>query len=72
MSRRPWGKQGSEEELHNAFEAFDKTGNGYLSAAEMRHYLTHMGEPLTDEELDKMFSKIPKDGDGNIPFEGKL
>ena len=71
MSRRPWGKQGSEEELTNAFQAFDNSGTGYISAAVMRHYLTQMGEALTDEELDQMFKHIPQDGDGNIPFDGK-
>jgi len=68
MSRRPWGIQGSEAELKEAFSSFDKTGEGYVSAAEVRRMLTTMGEALTDEELDQMMLQIPKDGDGMIPY----
>ncbi len=71
MSRRPWGKQGSHEELRDAFESFDNEGFGFISAAELRYMLTNNGEALTDEELDQMLSRIPSDGDGNIPLEGE-
>ena len=30
----------SEEELKEAFRVFDKDGNGFISAAELRHIMT--------------------------------
>jgi len=39
----------SEEELKEAFRVFDKDGNGFISAAELRHIMTNLGEKLTDE-----------------------
>jgi Ca2+-binding EF-hand superfamily protein len=30
---------------------FDKDGNGFISAAELRHIMTNLGEKLTDEEV---------------------
>ena len=33
---------------------FDKDGNGFISAAELRHVMTNLGEKLTDEEVDEM------------------
>lgn len=33
---------------------FDKDGNGFISAAELRHIMTNLGEKLTDEEVDEM------------------
>ena len=30
---------------------FDKDGNGFISAAELRHVMTNLGEKLTDEEV---------------------
>merc|ERR1712060_688546 len=44
----------SEEELKEAFRVFDKDGNGFISAAELRHIMTNLGEKLTDEEVDEM------------------
>ncbi|KAJ8308440.1 hypothetical protein KUTeg_013314 [Tegillarca granosa] len=68
----------SEEELREAFKVFDKDGNGFISAAELRHVMTNLGEKLTDEEVDEMireadldefrdaFFMFDKDGDGRI------
>ena len=41
----------SEEEIREAFRVFDKDGNGFISAAELRHVMTNLGEKLTDEEV---------------------
>ena len=43
---------------------FDKDGNGYISAAELRHVMTNLGEKLTDEEVDEMIREADIDGDG--------
>ena len=32
---------------------FDKDGNGFISAAELRHVMTNLGEKLTDEEVNR-------------------
>lgn len=31
-----------------------KDGNGFISAAELRHVMTNLGEKLTDDEVDEM------------------
>jgi calmodulin len=43
----------SEEEILEAFKVFDKDGNGFISAAELRHIMMNLGEKLTDEEVDE-------------------
>merc|ERR1712153_124311 len=59
----------TEEELIEAFKVFDKDGNGFISAAELRHVMTHLGEKLTDEEVDEMIREADVDGDGQINYE---
>ena len=62
----------AEEEIKEAFRLFDKDGNGFISAAELRHVMTSIGEKLTDEEVDEMLREADMDGEGMVNYEGKL
>ncbi|KAJ0260597.1 Calmodulin-1 [Hirschfeldia incana] len=59
----------SEEELKEAFKVFDKDQNGFISAAELGHVMTNLGEKLTDEEVEEMVREADVDGDGQINYE---
>ncbi len=50
-------------------QVFDKDGNGFISAAELRHIMTNLGEKLTDEEVDEMIREADVDGDGQINYD---
>ena len=50
---------------------FDKDNNGYISAAELRHVMTNLGEKLTDEEVEEMIKEADTDGDGQVNYDGK-
>lgn len=56
----------SEEEIQQAFQVFDRDNNGFISAAELRHVMTSIGEKLTDDEVDAMIRDADQDGDGRI------
>jgi calmodulin len=56
-------------EFKEAFSLFDKDGNGFISAAELRHVMTNLGEKLTDEEVDEMIREADIDGDGQVNYE---
>lgn len=56
----------SEEEIREAFKVFDRDNNGFISAAELRHVMTSIGEKLTDDEVDEMIREADQDGDGRI------
>ncbi|KAL2308873.1 hypothetical protein Nmel_005043, partial [Mimus melanotis] len=59
----------SEEEIREAFRVFDKDGNGYISAAELRHVMTNLGEKLTDDEVDEMIREADCNNDGQVNYE---
>ncbi|CAB1331101.1 unnamed protein product [Coregonus sp. 'balchen'] len=72
MMARKMKDTDSEEEIREAFRVFDKDGNGYISAAELRHVMTNLGEKLTDEEVDEMIREADIDGDGQVNYEEVL
>ena len=61
----------TEDEMKEAFRVFDKEGNGFISAAEMRHIMMNLGEKLTEDEVDEMVHEGDIDGDGQINYEGE-
>jgi len=69
MMARKMKETDSEEEILEAFKVFDKDGNGFISAAELRDIMTNLGEKLTDEEVDEMIREADVDGDGKINYE---
>ena len=58
----------TEEDIIEAFRVFDKDGAGTISAAELRHVMTNLGEKLTDEEVDEMIREADVHGDGVIDY----
>lgn len=66
MMARKMKDTDSEEEIREAFKVFDRDNNGFISAAELRHVMTSIGEKLTDEEVDEMIREADQDGDGRI------
>ena len=50
---------------------FDKDGDGFIDAAELRHLLTNLGEKLTEQEVDEMIREVDIDGDGKVNYQGK-
>jgi len=58
----------SSDDFVEGFKVFDKEQNGYISSAELRHLLTHLGEKMKDEEVEQLFAG-QEDNQGNIHYE---
>ncbi|XP_052276026.1 calmodulin-A-like isoform X3 [Dreissena polymorpha] len=59
----------SRESLLDAFRIFDKDGNGFIDAKELRHVLVHLGEKLKDDEVDELLREVDINGDNQISYE---
>lgn len=66
MMARKMKDTDSEEEIREAFKVFDRDNNGFISAAELRHVMTSIGEKLTEDEVQEMINEADQNGDGRI------
>jgi len=62
---------GTFNDFNEAFKTFDREGQGFVSAAELRHVLTCLGEKLTDQDVDTILTATDtkEDLEGNIKFD---
>jgi len=62
---------GTFADFMEAFKTFDREGQGFIAAAELRHVLTMLGERLTDIDVDQIFkfTGTEEDLEGNIKYE---
>lgn len=62
---------GTFADFMEAFKTFDREGQGYVAAGEVRHVLTSLGERLTDDEVTQIlkYTETEEDLDGNIKYE---
>merc|ERR1712087_1018687 len=57
------------EELREAFEVFDKDGDGQITPQELAAIMRALGENLNEDDILTMIQEADADGDGNIDFE---
>merc|ERR1712150_357761 len=55
-------------EIREAFKIFDRDGNGYIDAKELKDVVTRMGECLTAEEADEFLQKADTNEDGKLDY----
>ena len=72
MLRQMKTPQDEEIELRESFKVFDKNGDGYISASELRQVMMTLGEKLTDDEVEEMIREADIDGDGLVNYEGTM
>ncbi|KAL3873539.1 hypothetical protein ACJMK2_036639 [Sinanodonta woodiana] len=55
-------------EFQEAFNLFDKDGDGTITTNELGTVMASLGQTLTEEALQDMISAVDKDGNGEIDF----
>ncbi len=63
------GNTFSEEEIKEAFSAFDIDGDGYINALEIHAIMNLLKEEVEDELIDEMIRMFDSSGDGQIKWE---
>ena len=57
-----------QQQLMEAFQAFDKNGDGFIELDELMKCMSE----LTEEEAKEMISMADKNGDGKVNYAGDL
>lgn len=57
-----------QDDLRMAFRVFDKNGDGYISASELKSVMESLGEKMTDEQVEEMIREADLDGNGLIDY----
>jgi Ca2+-binding EF-hand superfamily protein len=64
-------QSGTFADFMEAFKTFDREGQGFINAAELRHVLTMLAERLADTDVDQIlkYTGTEEDLDGNVKYE---
>lgn len=62
-------RMATERQLIEMFEVFDPEKTRKISLAHWRHAMTHMGEKLSEDEVDEMILDAEVDDNGKIDYE---
>jgi calmodulin len=60
----------AEKEIKEAFDVFDKDGNGRITVEELRYVSVNLGETFSDEDTAEMLKQADFDGDGVVSYKG--
>ena len=71
MMSKQLASKDTADEIREAFRVFDKDGNGFISADELRHIMGNLGEKMAEEEVEEMIQTADIDGDGKINYDGE-
>ena len=64
-------REAEQSKLRAAFAKFDLDGDGFMTLPELRTVLTRPGggQPMADEQIQKLFTKMDVDGDGKVDLD---
>ncbi|UJR37710.1 hypothetical protein I4U23_030405 [Adineta vaga] len=65
-------KKRSEKDVHQSLRCFDYERNGFISARELKYFLSTRGEKLSEEEIDEMLRDMDIDEQGMLSIEQAL
>ena len=69
--RRRMSRTISQEnrEIKDAFRFFDKNGDGFITAREIKQVMCEIGQDISEEQAEQMLAEVDKDGNGRITYQ---
>eukprot|EP00090_Calanus_glacialis_P000410 TRINITY_DN10246_c0_g1_i2.p1 TRINITY_DN10246_c0_g1~~TRINITY_DN10246_c0_g1_i2.p1 ORF type:complete len:163 (-),score=61.92 TRINITY_DN10246_c0_g1_i2:22-471(-) len=69
MMSAKMGTVNDEDMIRMAFRVLSKDGSGTIKSSAFKHLMTHIGDKLSEEEVDDLITEADKDGDGDLNYE---
>lgn len=69
IMKRKLKEEGREDDIREAFKVFDKDGTNIINVKEWKHVMTHLGEKLSNEEMDDILAEMEVTEDGTMNYE---
>merc|ERR1711937_295627 len=69
LMARQMEKADPEYEFKKAFVIFDKKKDGFITADELKHVMTNIGEDMSDHEIAAMIKEADLDNDGKLNYD---
>lgn len=69
--KRRISRTASEEnrEIKDAFEYFDKNGDGFITAIEIKQVMGELGQEVSQEQAEQMLAEVDKEGSGRVTLQ---
>lgn len=64
----PHRNTSKQQELKEAFNAFDKDGDGVINVKELQAMMEKLGDRLSMEEAQQLIEEVDLDNDGSVNF----
>lgn len=69
MAQKAKNKDDEHEDIKEAFKAFDKNEDGFISVDEMKDVLLSYGLEMAKDDIEEMFTTVDIDKDGKLNFD---
>ena len=66
------GLMDQEEELRKAFKVLDYENRGYISRQDLKHFMTKVGDKLSEKEITEMIQEADPNNTGKIQYENYI
>lgn len=69
--RRRMSRTVSQEtkEIKDAFKYFDKNGDGFITATEIKQVMNELGQEISEEQAEQMLAEVDKEGSGRVTYQ---
>ena len=57
------------KEIKDAFSFFDKNGDGFVTAVELRQVMRELGQDISEEQAEQMIAEVDKEGKGRVTYQ---